>query len=494
MKKRLLSTLPFMTLLLLLSLFPAAAQDTSPAQQGGWTTGAPMPTRRSELASAIIDNFIYVAGGIGEAWSIRSEVERYDIAADTWTTVAALPVGLHHLGMAALDRLIYVTGGYSNMDFTVDQAATYVYDPAADSWTQVADMPAPRAAHGMATLNGKLIVVGGVGPRAEETWMYDPVTDTWDNSAPPMPSPREHLAVIGMENLFYAIGGRIDGTNFGIIEQYEPEFGRWTSLTPMPTARGGLTAAAIDGVFHVTGGELFEPASTYNQHEAFKYGEWTTLEPMPTARHGLTSVAYQGRWYVIGGATEATGRTAETATNLLEIYTVRASYPANTRTGISMVDTVFAAMLSGDVDTLVNVTQFLTLNCIAEPQGLGGPPLCAEGEPDGTPLEVLPVASSEGTYVRRADIAAQYPVAPYSLLAVYRVADDVRQDETFPAGDYAMVFIDDGRSFFNAVVLRVTDAGIVRIDYNSWPDVLNGFDIGEFILPPLVPVPAAPAP
>jgi hypothetical protein len=487
MKKRLLSTLPFM--LLLLSLFPAAAQDTSPAQQGGWTTGAPMPTRRSEIASAVVDGFIYVAGGIGEAWSIRSEVERYDITADSWTTVAPLPVGLHHLGMAALDGLVYVTGGYANMDFTVDQATTYVYDPAADSWAQVADMPAPRAAHGMATLGGKLIVVGGVGPRAEETWMYDPAADAWDTSAPPLPSQREHLAVIGMGNLFYAIGGRIDGTNFGIIEQYEPEFGRWTSLTPMPTARGGLTAAAIDGVFHVTGGELFEPASTYNQHEAFKYGEWTTLEPMPTARHGLTSVSYQGRWYVIGGATEATGRTAETATDLLEIYTVRAAYPADTRTGIVAVDAVIEARLANDIDALVDLTQFLTLNCIQVAEGLGSPPLCAEGEADGTPVEVLPVASSEGTYVRREAIAAQFPAAPYSLLAVYRVADDACQDETFPAGEYNLIFIDEGRSFFNAVGVRVTDQGIVRIDYDAWPDILNGFDIGEFILPPLVPVP-----
>ncbi len=491
MKKHLLSILPFIILLMLLALFPAAAQDTPPAQQGGWTTGAPMPTRRSELASALVDGSIYVAGGIGEGWSIRTEVERYDIATDTWTTVAPLPVGLHHLGMATLDRMIYVTGGYADMDFTVDQAATYRYDPSTDSWTQVAAMPAPRAAHAMATLDGKLIVVGGVGSRAQETWLYDPASDSWDTSAAPMPTPREHLAAIGIDNLFYAIGGRVDGTNLGTIEQYVGEFGTWSALAPMLTPRGGLTAASIDGVFHVTGGELFEPASTYNEHEAFKYGEWTTLEPMPTARHGLTSIAYMGRWYVIGGATEATGRTAETTTDLLEIYTVRAAYPANTRTGISMVDTVFAAMLSGDVNTLVSLTQFLTINCVKVAEGLGAPPLCNDDEADGTPVEVLPTLLSEGTYVRRGAIESQFPAAPYSLLAVYRVPDDVHQDENFPAGKYSMIFIDEGKSFFNAVNIRVTDQGIVRIDYNAWPDIIMGFGIGEFILPPLVPVPSA---
>src|SRR5258705_1285193 len=100
-------------LLLLLTLFPAAAQDTTPTQ-GGWTTGAPMPTRRSELASALLDGKIYVAGGIGEAWTTRAEVERYDIAADSWTPVAPLPLGLNHLGMAALNGHVYVTGGYED--------------------------------------------------------------------------------------------------------------------------------------------------------------------------------------------------------------------------------------------------------------------------------------------------------------------------------------------------------------------------------------------
>jgi hypothetical protein len=150
--------------------------------------------------------------------------------------------------------------------------------------------------------------------------------------------------------------------------------------------------------------------------------------------------------------------------------------------------------LTNDVDALIGLTQFITLNCITEPQGLGGPPLCAEGEADATALEVLPVGSSEGTYVRRANIAAQYPAAPYSLVAVYRVPEDQQQDETFPAGEYSIIFIDESQSFFNAVNIRVNDQGIVRIDYNSWPDIVTGFGIGEFILPPLVPVPPAPVP
>src|SRR5262245_38288584 len=125
-----------LSLLFLITFFPAAAQDATP-EPSLWTTGAPMPTRRSELASALLDGKIYVAGGIGENWTTRTEVERYDPAADTWDTVAPLPVGLNHLGMAAAAGKVYVTGGYADVNFVIDQAATYAYDPAANAWTRV---------------------------------------------------------------------------------------------------------------------------------------------------------------------------------------------------------------------------------------------------------------------------------------------------------------------------------------------------------------------
>ncbi len=485
MSKRL--TLWIAAALLLFTVFPAAALKTSPPIQGGWTTGAPMPTRRSELASAILDGQIYVAGGIGQNWATRAEVERYNIASDNWETVAPLPIGLNHLGMTALDGKLYVTGGYADVNFTVDQNATYAYEPTANVWTRAANMPAPRAAHAMVAVAGKLYVIGGVGPGAGETWSYDPSTDSWDTSLAAMPMPREHLATVGFGELLYGIGGRVGGANLGTLSQFEIGFNRWSALPDMPTPRGGLTAAAIDGVIHVTGGELFDPASTYNQHEVFRYGEWTTAEPLPTARHGLTSVAYEGRWYVIGGATEATGRTSETATDLVEVYTVRAAYPQDTSTGISTVDALINARLHNDVDALKNQVQYLMLNCIITPEGIGGPPLCADGEANGTTVDVLPTIFSEGTFIRRTDIDTHLKAGHYSLLAVYKVTNPTN-DPNFPSGDYGVIFIDEDQPFQNAVNYRINDKGIVRIDYDAWPDIVTGYDIGEYVLSPLVPV------
>jgi hypothetical protein len=490
MNKRLLNIIFGISLaLLLVGVFPATSQDAAPSASK-WSTGAPMPTPRSEIASAELGGLIYVAGGIGSGWTVRTEVERYNPAADTWETVAPLPVGLHHLGMAAANGKIYVTGGYADMNFTADQAATYAYDPAANAWTQVANMPAPRGAHAMVSIGEQLYVVGGVGPSAEKLFVYDPATDTWNDSAPTLPTPREHLAAVSLDDALYVVGGRTDH-NLGTLESYAPGSEAWIPAMPeMITPRGGLTAGVIDGVIHVTGGELFDPAQTYRQHEAFNLwiGAWDTLEPMPTARHGLTSAVYEGRWYVIGGATGAEGQTADTVTGAVEIFTVRTPLPDNTRTGIPMVDAVIAAATANDSAALRDLVHYTSAACIVTPQGLGGPPICAEDEAEGTTVEVLPTLFSEGSYIRRADIDLAFPPASYNLYAVYQVSADAVQEVYFPAGEYGVVFIDESQDLFNTVTLRVTSEGIVRIDYNAWPNALLGGGIGEFILPPVVPL------
>jgi N-acetylneuraminic acid mutarotase len=485
-----LKSLPKLVLLfLLVGVVPVAAQDEP--VQSAWSVGADMPTRRSELASALLDGRIYAAGGIGENWTIRNEVERYDPATNTWETVAPLPVGLHHFGMAAVGGRVYVTGGYADMNFTADQTATYAYDPATNIWTTVAPMPSPRAAHTMVAIDGKLHVVGGVGTNAEKLLIYDPASDTWDDSAPPLPTTREHLAAVAMdENYLYVLGGRTD-QNLSIVEAYSPGERAWITnpLPEMITPRGGITSGVIDGVIHVTGGEDLSSEVTYRQHEGFNLlaGVWETLEPLPTARHGLTSVTHEGRWYVIGGATGAGNQTAETATGLVEIFTVRAPHPDSARTGFPTVDAVIEAVLSSN-PALQNYIHYTRYACVTVREFLDSPPACRAGEAEGAEVEALLVLFSEATYVRRDEIDLLLAPADYNLYAVFRVSSEPAQAAALLDGEYGVVFVDEGQDFFNVVTMRVNSEGIVRIDYGTWPNALFGRGIGEFVLAPVIPV------
>src|SRR5690349_7067716 len=68
------------------------ATNAAQVALGVWKEGATMPTRRSEIAAAVIDGLIYVPGGFGGT----DTLEVYDPAADSWKKRASMPEGRHH--------------------------------------------------------------------------------------------------------------------------------------------------------------------------------------------------------------------------------------------------------------------------------------------------------------------------------------------------------------------------------------------------------------
>ncbi len=291
---------------------------------GQWSTGAPMPTTRSELAAVALNKRIYVAGGL-ETFGTTTVFEAYDPAADTWETHTPLPVGLHHLGMAVAGGKIYVTGGYDSLMFNADRRSGWVYDPKTGEWNRIADMPGPRAAHAMVAIDGKLYVVGGVGLDPQDLWVYNPSADRWDSSHAAMPTAREHLAAVVFQGKLYAIGGRWgDRGNLSTVEVYDPATDQWQSRHAMPSPRSGFTAAVIRNQIHVVGGEeLGLVGETFTAHEVYDPASdsWSHAPGPPTARHGLASATVGGRWCLIGGATKAGKLTLVTLSERVELFT-----------------------------------------------------------------------------------------------------------------------------------------------------------------------------
>src|SRR5713101_6520541 len=127
--------------------------------QGGerWTSGAAMPSARSEVAAAEVGGKIAVVGGyFGE-----TALEVYDPATDQWSRGAAFPHPLHHTAAVGFQDRLYVVGGYLR-DGT-PTAEFHEYDPAGDRWRALAALPTSRGSPAAAVLDGKLHVVGGVG-------------------------------------------------------------------------------------------------------------------------------------------------------------------------------------------------------------------------------------------------------------------------------------------------------------------------------------------
>jgi hypothetical protein len=109
-------------------------------------------------------------------------------------------------------------------------------------------------------------------------------------------------------------------------------------------------------------------------------------------------------------------------------------------TGDAELDAVIAAVLAGDIDSLVERAQFLTLAC-STATGVGGPPQCADGEAEGTEVQVFPFAACEGEYYREDGVPGllerEIGEDP-RIYAAFELLD--LGTETFPRGDIGILF------------------------------------------------------
>jgi len=154
-----------------------------------WASLAPMPTARAGLAVARVDEAIYAIGGRTSpggpcTGGELATVERFDIASDTWTTVAPLPSARSDLAAKTKGDKIYVFAGCAG---GASLGNVDVYDPNTDAWsTAPADLPTPRAAmYAVGKKGGTIFVIGGYagGAALGVNEAYKVSKDTWSTWA-----------------------------------------------------------------------------------------------------------------------------------------------------------------------------------------------------------------------------------------------------------------------------------------------------------------------
>ena len=160
------------------------------------------------------------------------------------------------------------------------------------------------------------------------------------------------------------------------------------------------------------------------------------------------------------------------------------STPASSPTAPPVPDvvrTVADAVRRRDVAALQQFVQYDPVPCTtAPPAGPGGPPLCRPGEADGTPVDVVQLASCESFYARPDEAHPELfeldAAAPFA--GAYRLPDDSQVIRVWPAAEYAVL---GERPRQPDVVLLVQylvdDRGIVGIE-----NVCGGFsDVAQFV-------------
>jgi non-specific serine/threonine protein kinase len=293
---------------------PAPTQQASapaPPAPGSWAPGRDSPFRVQQLEAAVLDNRIWLAGGLLGPDQATNKTEYYDPTVRTWGTGPDLPFLVHHAMLVNYQGKLWLIGGFLPVGHNMEASASdhvLILDPAKNQWVEGPPLHHARAAGAAVVVGNQIVVIGGrTGGKTETevttTEIYN--GKSW-HDAPAMPVPGDHVAAVTDGKYLYAIGGRnlTPSENHTAVQRFDPATGQWTQLTPMPVADSDMGAAYLDGQIVTFGGEnlftVFKTAQAYN----LATKKWSTLQSLPSGRHGMGVAVLGQTIYAMDGAAE----------------------------------------------------------------------------------------------------------------------------------------------------------------------------------------------
>ncbi|KAM5310015.1 kelch-like protein 26 isoform 2-T2 [Glossophaga mutica] len=215
----------------------------------------------SHTCVAVLDNFVYVAGGQHLQYrSGEGAVDtcyRYDPHLNQWLRLQAMQESRIQFQLNALCGMVYATGGRNRAG---SLASVERYCPRRNEWGYACSLKRRTWGHAGASAGGRLYISGGYGISVEDKkalHCYDPAADQWEFKAP-MSEPRVLHAMVGAGSRIYALGGRMDHVDrcFDVlaVEYYVPETDQWTSVSPMRAGQSEAGCCLLDRKIYVVGG------------------------------------------------------------------------------------------------------------------------------------------------------------------------------------------------------------------------------------------------
>ena len=196
----------------------------------------------------VVDNFLYVCGGMGKPAHACSTCHRFDPRTGTWTKLASMRTKRQSFPLVAVERKrkLYAFGGGTPGDsrglehFPTDRAECYDIDH--DKWTAITVLPDKRKSASACELGNVLYISGGRVEQHTVTsmWSYRPSTNSYTQLSDMLNPHAGHAMLADDAGANLYVIDRIDTT----LEKYSLSEDVWTTITPA----NPLTQRLLSGV------------------------------------------------------------------------------------------------------------------------------------------------------------------------------------------------------------------------------------------------------
>jgi non-specific serine/threonine protein kinase len=270
--------------------------------EGAWTQVAEAPAALTEVAAAVLDDRIWVAGGLTAEGAGSADVFVYEPIEVSWSPGPDLPTPVHHSSLVSDGTSLWLVGGYAGNGFDAPTAEVWRLEPSApDGWVAEEPLPESRGAGAAAWDGSRIVYAGGVGPDGVSGAVFALEDGAWSQVAR-LATPREHLAATtDGDGSVFVLGGRVGGLDANIATADQVQGDTATEIGELPTRRGGVAAFWSPAVGAcLVGGE--SPGGTNAQVECIDVdGDVSVLPALGRPRHGLGAAVVNRVAYVLLG-------------------------------------------------------------------------------------------------------------------------------------------------------------------------------------------------
>ena len=211
----------------------------------------PMSGPRAEASSVIIDNEMWVMGGVDDDEHTLATVEVYSPKTNSWRSCTPMSQRRYNAVAGVVGGRLVVTGGSGFVRNAAGRetmaALTSAEAFTGTEWTPLPPMPCTADGATACVLKGRLYVMGGSGScKLQVLEMTEEDGLSWTRKAD-LPAPRHGAASVLHEGKIWVMGGRVDGERSTTVMTYDADADAWATAPPLLYPTRICRATSIDG-------------------------------------------------------------------------------------------------------------------------------------------------------------------------------------------------------------------------------------------------------